>query len=601
MAVLQQRHGDLPSSVFEIAEDGITSVGRHEDCDVVVESPAISRFHCQIVCEDGRFFVEDLNSRNGTFVNGAAVQRRYLLRDGDVVEIANLPLEFLTQDSLAEASGSWGIRANVVTVNPGIDDEDSVRRQPVSQGDLISEKMLGSDSVQEARIVAKVSVADAGAGWPVRDNAVQKLNFVLRLVHSLRRTTDVETIIARTLQFFFEAFASAQRIAVVMKDRQQDALSIKAAVSREEDEVVEICLPVVRRCVQNLEGLLYVDHWFSKTDGEKQLADAAIRTILSVPLIGLVGECLGVVQLDTSDLENSLDESDLERLVILSPVVSAALEQAWDTQQAVSAAVMQKRLADANSLRQSLTPRSPPVLRGYHIDSHLVALPDVAGDFADFVELPDGRVACLLIDVPGRGPEAAGLMALIARLLADSILQTGKAGAALQKTQLALTERLESVPMVISAAVVILDPDRSTLTAAVAGHCPLYQQQRGQWRSLAEEVPAGAALGMSEEGWTDTEILLKDGQSVVLFSDGITKLPPPDAEPQSEDRVRDLLDQCATDGSGELMLAMRRHLRRIEKEGGLQDDVLLALFRRWANADTATTIPAVMLPPEDES
>ncbi|MCR9202048.1 MAG: SpoIIE family protein phosphatase [Planctomycetaceae bacterium] len=598
MAVLQQRHGEPSSLVFEIAEDGITSIGRHEDCDVVVESPAISRFHCQIVCEDGRFFLEDLNSRNGTFVNGAPPDVRTLLRDGDLVEIANLPFEFLSQDSLAEASGSWGIRADVVAVNPGIDDEDSVRRQPIRQGDHISEEMLGSDSIREARIVATVSVADAGAGWPVRENAIQKLNFVLRLVHSLRRTTDVETIIARTLQFFFEAFPSAQRIAVVMKDRQQDALTIKAAVSREEDEVVEICLPVVRRCVQNLEGLLYVDHWFSKIDRGEQPADGAIRTILAVPLVGLVGECLGVLQLDTSDLEDSLDESDLERLAVLSPVVSASLEQAWETQQAVAVAVIQNRLAEASKLRLSLTPRRPPVVKGYRIDCHLVALTDVAGDFVDFVELPDGRVACLMIDVPGRGADAARLMTLVARLLADAILQTGQPAAALRKTQQSLFERLADAPMVISAAVMIVAPDRSSLTVAVAGHCPLYQRRQGRWQTLSAEVSGGAALGIATEAWADTEVPLRDGDSLVLFSDGIAKLPLSEAEAQSEDRVWDLLQQAAPDGGPDLIPALQRHLGRFEQEATLTDDVLVVHFLRQAGTQTATTIPTVILPPD---
>ena len=87
-----------------------------------MESPAISRFHSQVVCEDGRYFLEDLNSRNGTYVNGLAVRTRRLLHEGDRIEFANLPFEFLSQDSLQEASGSWGIRANVVTISADVDD-----------------------------------------------------------------------------------------------------------------------------------------------------------------------------------------------------------------------------------------------------------------------------------------------------------------------------------------------------------------------------------------------------------------------------------------------------------------------------------------------
>ena len=589
MAVLQQLQGDRSSGTYEISESGITSIGRHEDCDIVVESPAISRFHSQVVCEDGRYFLEDLNSRNGTYVNGLAVRTRRLLHEGDRIEFANLPFEFLSQDSLQEASGSWGIRANVVTISADVDDEDSVRRHPIQQGDRISEEMLGSDVIRENRLIATVSVAEPGSGWPVRDNAIQKLNYVLRLIHSLRRINRAEGIIARTLQALFDAFPRAQRIAVVMKDAHANGLSIDAAVSRSEEETVEICLPVVRRCVQNLEGLLYLDHWQGDEESPEP-AGSTIRTIMAVPLMGLVGECLGVIQLDTHLVENALDEEDLERLVVMSNVVAAALEQARETEHAIAEAVLKRSMADADSLRKELTTSRPPEIPGYRVASHLLALPEVAGDFVDFVELPQGRLACLLIDVPGRGPAATQMMAVVGRLLSEALAHTGSAATALQMAQQALLERLDSVPMVISAAVMILDPDRATVSLSVAGHCPLYLRRGGDWAPLPDGDYKGAALGMGREAYTENEVLLHDDGVLLLFSDGITKLAPlADASPQVDD-VQHLLTECASQAQTDLAASLQQRLACLEQEATLYYDIVFALFHRMSLAGTAAAV-----------
>ena len=86
--------------------------------------------------------------------------------------------------------------------------------------------------------------------------------------------------------------------------------------------------------------MLYLDHWQGDEESPEP-AGSTIRTIMAVPLMGLVGECLGVIQLDTHLVENALDEEDLERLVVMSNVVAAALEQARETEHAIAEAVPQ--------------------------------------------------------------------------------------------------------------------------------------------------------------------------------------------------------------------------------------------------------------------
>lgn len=77
---------DLPSAV--------TFLGRRQDCDMCIPLSVVSRRHCELFTEYGKLFVRDLKSRNGTFVNGKAVEETHL-KAGDELMIG--PVKFIVQ------------------------------------------------------------------------------------------------------------------------------------------------------------------------------------------------------------------------------------------------------------------------------------------------------------------------------------------------------------------------------------------------------------------------------------------------------------------------------------------------------------------------
>lgn len=86
-------------------------VGRADECDVRPLSEEVSRRHCAFHVESDTLFVEDLRSRNGTFVNGVRIEGRRQLTDGDIVRIGNLELKVASRaaadpPSVPAASGS---------------------------------------------------------------------------------------------------------------------------------------------------------------------------------------------------------------------------------------------------------------------------------------------------------------------------------------------------------------------------------------------------------------------------------------------------------------------------------------------------------------
>jgi predicted component of type VI protein secretion system len=72
--------------------DGVTTVGRHDDCELRIKSSQVSRRHCQLFEKRGMLLVKDLGSSNGTYVNGKRIQDQRVLEPGDEIMIGKVTL-----------------------------------------------------------------------------------------------------------------------------------------------------------------------------------------------------------------------------------------------------------------------------------------------------------------------------------------------------------------------------------------------------------------------------------------------------------------------------------------------------------------------------
>jgi len=79
-----------------------TIVGRRQDCDLRIKSAEISRRHCLLSIHDGYVSIEDLDSVNGTFLNGRRVVGKQTVRPGDSLEVG--PLRFTVEYEITQAA-----------------------------------------------------------------------------------------------------------------------------------------------------------------------------------------------------------------------------------------------------------------------------------------------------------------------------------------------------------------------------------------------------------------------------------------------------------------------------------------------------------------
>ena len=110
--------------------DGVNSIGRHDDCQIRIRSSQVSRRHCQLFGEGNQLILRDLDSSNGTFVNGKRVLGQQTLKPGDVLTIGGVTLRV---DLLGAAPKS---AAASPAPQPTASDTAEVTALPVAEDDF---------------------------------------------------------------------------------------------------------------------------------------------------------------------------------------------------------------------------------------------------------------------------------------------------------------------------------------------------------------------------------------------------------------------------------------------------------------------------------
>jgi predicted negative regulator of RcsB-dependent stress response len=92
--VLVVIQGAEPGVIYRLPDNRVTTIGRSARNSVVVASPSVSRYHCELSYVNGRWELHDLNSRKGTIVNGDSVAESRVLNAGDIIRLTSTVFRF---------------------------------------------------------------------------------------------------------------------------------------------------------------------------------------------------------------------------------------------------------------------------------------------------------------------------------------------------------------------------------------------------------------------------------------------------------------------------------------------------------------------------
>lgn len=203
------------------------------------------------------------------------------------------------------------------------------------------------------------------------------------------------------------------------------------------------------------------------------------------------------------------------------------------------------QLDEIARLQRSLLPDRLPRLPGLEIATSYLTSNEAGGDYYDFLAMPDDRCAVVIADVAGHGAGAATVMAMVRTLLHGRETRSLGPGGMLGF----LNERLADRSMegrFVTAFIAEFDRARRRIRYANAGHNrPVRHAGSGAVDTI--DGAAGLPLGVLEgERYEEAELEIGPGQTLVLYTDGVTeaKGPAPAREMFGEGRLIDTLREC---------------------------------------------------------
>lgn len=521
MAVLRTLRGLQPGQVFVVDGDE-TVLGRNPDCDIVLEVGAVSRRHARIVAQDKdgqkHFYIEDLKSRNGTFVNETKIEKRLELKDHDQIQVCDILFIFHNGQTFSDGT---------VTVD--------------GQSAMFYDD---SNSVHSSTVMSKQLVVGGPSGVQISVRPEVKLKALLEIGHALGHAISPDEVLPKLLDGLFAIFIQADRGFIVLRSPKTEKLVTMALKHRnpECDETIRISRTILREVMKSKEAILSADAAAdSRFNASDSIADFRIRSMMCAPLVGIDGEALGVIQIDTSDHRNRFSREDLDLLVSVAGQAAYAVENAQLHEEALKQRSMEQELAIAHEVQQGFLPRHKPELKGYLFFDFYEPANQLGGDYFDYIHLPDGRLGVVLADVSGKGISAS---LLGARLSAE--VRYALAGKASPTEAVGQINRVFCEPRwedrFVTMILVILDPALGRISLINAGHMPPLVREPDGTILAAGETFAGFPLGVLEsQKYESTELPFSPGSSIVMFSDGITEAMNPGNELYGSARLWSIL------------------------------------------------------------
>ena len=517
-----------------VIDKPVFRIGRRSESDLRAVGTDVSREHAEIVrLDDGRFVLKDRGSRCGTFVNEEQVTERSL-HHRDKIRLGrsgSAELIFLADDP---ADTHISHTSSVVDFRPLTTLLDRLRG-------------LGSSRVLEEVLVlvmdSAIDATGAERGFIMLANAKGELEF------KIARARGKVTLSAQ------QSFATSQKIPQQVFETGQERI---VGDLREGDVAGQhlgtVALGIRHVLCTPLRVVRYLDHSSSETEQRP----------------------IGVLYLDSREKGQLMSGAARSALEAVAGEAASAIESARLYREATEKARMERELQLAAEIQRALLPEATQ--SGPHFDVAASSIPcrAIGGDFFDYFNLADGHFGFTLGDVAGKGPSAALLTAMIQGAFAAQVTAMNSPAALMAHINRTLIRRAIQSRFV-TVMYGVLSPD-GRLTYSNAGHNPPILVGRNGVRRLET---GGLILGLFPHATYEEETLqLEDGDTLVVFSDGVTEALNLAGDEFGEDRLLPCISEhcgCATDVMLDRILATVRTFT----VGAAQNDDVTALVLRY--------------------
>jgi serine phosphatase RsbU (regulator of sigma subunit)/anti-sigma regulatory factor (Ser/Thr protein kinase) len=288
-------------------------------------------------------------------------------------------------------------------------------------------------------------------------------------------------------------------------------------------------------------GVVEIDKLHLDSPALTELRASGARLI--VPLVAQ-GELIGLLNLGQRLSDQDYTSDDRSLLNNLATQASPAVRVAQLVREQQLEAQRRERLEQelrvARLIQQTLLPKELPALNGWQVATYYQPARAVGGDFYDFVDLPDGRLALVIGDVTDKGVPAALVMASTRAILRAGAQRFTSPGAILEYANDLLCPDIPP-NMFVTCLYAVLDPNTGRLQFANAGHdLPYRKSASGVEELRATGMPLGLMPGMR---YDEREIMLNPDDTVLFYTDGLVEAHNPQREMFGFPHLKALLAQ----------------------------------------------------------
>jgi serine phosphatase RsbU (regulator of sigma subunit)/DNA-binding response OmpR family regulator len=516
------------------------TIGRSSDNDLIFSKMNVSRSHAEVLVQNGEYYLQDLGSRHGSYVNGIRIERTPL-KHGDHIRLGGLQGEALT----------------------------------FHKGDLLHSLLAGSEPSAESRFTVR---------------GFREMGMLLATFQALSSIPLLDDLLNLVVDTAIE-LTGAERGFIMLKEgdgslsfrcaRDSYKKSLDGASFHTSRRVPEEAFQTGKRIVINdLEiGHGPESHASTRKLGVRSISCVPLRYISLHDSVGLSSiastEIIGVLYVDSVKVGSGLSSSQIEAFDTLASEAAQAIYRARLYKEFRGKQKMEEELAIAREIQQALLPPPDKTLPFVAACSLNLPCHEVGGDYFDYFDLDGDRLGFALGDVAGKGMPAALLAAMLQGIFCAQTLLNLPLPSMIANVNCSLARR-GTGSRFVTFFFGILDSE-GTCTYTNAGHNPpILVRSDG---SLHELTEGGMVLGLfSQAQYVSKSVKLEPGDHLVLFTDGVLEALNLAGEEFGQQRLCDALQRSARASAPDMLRSLKDDLATFSANAPQHDDITMMVL-----------------------
>jgi sigma-B regulation protein RsbU (phosphoserine phosphatase) len=273
------------------------------------------------------------------------------------------------------------------------------------------------------------------------------------------------------------------------------------------------------------------------------------------------------------------DETDSLLLDALTRQAHAAIENEFLQKQSLEMETVKREMAIAATIQQRILPEKLPVIPGYDLAGKNIPTIEVCGDYYDIVQVDTNKYALIMADVSGKGVPAALLVSSLQASL-RVYLESNPDLAILAERLNKLIYQSTTFEKYLTMIICYLNSETGVIEAVNAGHNPPLIARRDH--SIAKIITGGIPIGMVDIGfpYEKQNLCLERGESLLMFTDGITEAMDLEEEMYEDDRLETFLLKNGSKPASEFIEELIDDVETFVGKAPQSDDITTLYIKR---------------------